>query len=648
MPCGLRPPLDLFETMTAIEPTVSLTPRELVKLLIEKRWTWLGATALCGALAVAYAFIAPRYWEASQALVVRQETAGAPSPSPGKFTDLYEMRTLQETILELAKSRQVVVDTLIAVDSELKGAGVPEPNAKEIEKFRKRMKMVPPNGAEFGKTEVFYFEVKDTNRDRAMKLVAELCNQLDKGLRRLRAERAANLIVELQQEVAQAGQANAEQTALLQEFEAQVGADLGELRMLQSGASGQSDLRQESVQLGSEVRRYQTQVREAEKLLALLRAAQKDPQQLIATPNSLLAAQPALRRIKDGLIDAQLATSRMVGSRSPEHPRVKAAIDAEHQIRDDLHRELKDAIRGAEIDLDLSRHRCKAAEARARALDGRLGRLANLRAEYSNRVAAVENSHATLDRARQSLSVAKAFQAAAQSGSLVTRIDSPETGPYPSGPGRTVIAGTGAIGGLFLGLGLVFMSVGPKPTNSPQAPGAIVSWTTASTAIEEEKPQPITTVEPASEPQQDLNIFASDAQYALATTTIDPLGPDCVDWRPEPCEKASASVAEWWDEPALNVLRKPVTETDEVTSSPAIWDGEELKLAPGAEFHPELDELRPETIEAVAQTTDGSRRFESLPPVGRTLPTLAAAGPFRGQTLEEAVQSSRETASMTR
>ena len=214
------------------------------------------------------------------------------------------------------------------------------------------------------------------------------------------------------------------------------------------------------MQLEADVRKFRTQVREAEKLLALLQAAQEDPQQLIATPNSLLTSQPALRRLKDGLVDAQLATSQLGGTRSADHPRVRAAIEAEKQIRDDLHGELLTAIRGAEVELQLGRDRLTHGEDGLATLQARLNRLAEQRAEYSNRVAAVENSRLTLDRARQNLSTAKAAQAAAHSGSLVTRLDEPETGPYPAGPGRTVITLAGAVAGLMLGLGLRFSDFG--------------------------------------------------------------------------------------------------------------------------------------------------------------------------------------------
>src|SRR5688500_13828024 len=176
-----------------------------------------------------------------------------------------------------------------------------EPTAEDIEKFRGRMKMLPPDGGEFGKTEVFYFYLKDPSRDRAVETVGELCRQLDEALRQLRATRAEGLIAELKEQDKLAAELHEQETTQLTEFESQVGADLGELRMLHSAASGQSDLRQEVVQLEADARKFATQLRELEQLLTMLRTAEKDPLQLLATPNSLLTSQPALRRLKDGL-----------------------------------------------------------------------------------------------------------------------------------------------------------------------------------------------------------------------------------------------------------------------------------------------------------------------------------------------------------
>lgn len=440
-------------------PFPSLTPHELVRLLVQKRKLLIIPAIVGGLLAAGYSLITPRYWEASQGLVVRQETAGAKGPSPGKFADLYEMRTLQETILEVAKSRQVVVATLKAVDQRMNGVAA-EPDAEEVEKFRERLKMLPPHGGEFGKTEVFYFYVKDPNRQRAVELVGELCTQLDAALKELRTERAQSLVAELQQQVDLASEMNAEQTAKLSALEKEAGSDLGELRMLHTSSSGQSDLRTETVQLESDLRKFKTQVRETGELIKLLQSAQEDAQQLIATPNSLLTSQPALRQLKDGLIKSQINTARLEGTRSAEHPQVKAAIESEKQIRNDLHRELAAAIQGAEVEQQLAEQRVTATETRLHDLQTRLEKLAAQRAEYANRVAAVENSRASLNQARHNISTAKAAEAAAQGASLVTRIGEPETGAHQIGPGRTIITAAGAVAGLMLGAGLIFFAVG--------------------------------------------------------------------------------------------------------------------------------------------------------------------------------------------
>ena len=67
---------------------------------------------VCALLAAVYSLIAPRKWRATQTLIVRPEAASVSDEGTGKFADLSEMKTLQETILELAKSQSVVQATL--------------------------------------------------------------------------------------------------------------------------------------------------------------------------------------------------------------------------------------------------------------------------------------------------------------------------------------------------------------------------------------------------------------------------------------------------------------------------------------------------------------------------------------------------------
>lgn len=442
--------------MTASNPA-GLTPAECVRLLAEHRQRWIVPTLVCAVLAAAYALVMTRYWQATQAVVVRQEVTTATTGQPGKFADLYEMRTFQETILELAKSRQVIAATLRAVAQ----ADANEPTDQAVESFRERLSMLPPNGAEFGKTEVFYLGVKDKHREQAVSLVRELTRQLDARLRQLRDEQAQSVIAELEKQVELATASQEFQTQRLAEFESEVGSDLGELRLLHSAVSGQSDLRQQAVELESESRVSAAKVHESEQLLVVLKLAQKDPQQLVAMPSSLLTSQPTLRRLKDGLVDAQLRAARLGSTRTENHPQVQAAIAAVEQIRQDLHDELEVAVSGIQIELDLSRSRYIDLKDQLHQIDVRLARLAERRAEYSNHVAAVDNSRQVLDQSRKQLIEARAEQVAANSASLVTVLDQPDGGTHPVGIGRASVLLVGTVGGLILGLGWTFLTVTP-------------------------------------------------------------------------------------------------------------------------------------------------------------------------------------------
>jgi len=446
-----------------------LTPGECFRLLARYRNKWLLPTLIGSLLSLGYAFTMTRYWEASQGLIVRPEVSASTTQDPGKFSDLYQMRTFQETILELGKSRQVLAATLKVVD-EL----TDEPSFKEIEKARKHMSLLPPGGAEFGKTEVCYLQVKDTSRERALQLVAELGRQIDSRLHRLRSEKSKNLSEELEQQVALAQAALKAETGQLAEFETQVGADLGELRMLNASFSGQSDLRQQAVSLQDARRDAELEVRKAEQLLVVLRAAQEQPEQLIAMPNSLLESQPTLRRLKDGLVDAQLRAARLGGTRTADHPQVQAANTSVVTIRKDLHKELSVAIRGVEVDLQLNAGRSVQLEEQHQSVQQRLGRVAEMRADYANRTAAVENSRRTLDQTQQQLGEINATRVTAFGASLVMPIDQPESSLYPAGPGRASVVLLGTFCGFVFGLSWLFLTVAPVPTVD-QAPETAVA-----------------------------------------------------------------------------------------------------------------------------------------------------------------------------
>ncbi len=452
--------------------SAGLTPRECVRLLIEYRQRWIVPMVICGMLATGYALVMPRYWQASQALAVRSEVSGPSQGNPGKFSDLYEMRTLQETILELAKSRHVLTATLKAVEEAETEQPAEEPTPAKIKSLRKHLSLLPPKGAEFGKTEIFYLSVKDKDRDRAVRLVDELCQQLDLRLRDLRNEQAQSVVAELEMQVKLANTAHNTETASLEKFEAAIGPDLGELRMLHAASSGQSELRQQAVALETEHRITEARVHQAEQLLDVLRSAQNSPEQLVAMPSSLLESQPTLRSLKDGLISAQLRAARLTGTRTAEHPQMRAATKAVERVRNALHNELQVAIKGVEIDLEVTREHSQTLGNHLANVQRRLNGLAQHRAEYTNRVAAVENSREVIAQARKQLGELRAVQVAAQNTKLVTPIDRPEVGDSPIGLGRASVMMAGTLGGFILGMGCLFLTVSPAP-NDPDAAAAV-------------------------------------------------------------------------------------------------------------------------------------------------------------------------------
>jgi uncharacterized protein involved in exopolysaccharide biosynthesis len=440
----------------------ALDPRDIVQTLRTHFRLWAVPAVACTVLAAVYALLAPRDWRATQALCIRPDAASISDERLGKFSDLSEMKTLQETILELAKSPGVIEATLAEVGPPRhyrRPADWPTPT--DVEAFREQIDMRPPGGAEFGKTEVFYLSVLDIDRDRASQLVDALCSRVEHRMKRLRDDRAQGMVAELEHTVAMADDDLGRETKKLSAFEAAVGPDLAELRNLNAEIGGQSEVGQELQTIETERRANETTRRENIRLLALLKLAQDDPRQLIATPSPLLRSQPALSRLKDALVDSQVRTANLLGNLTEDHPYVIAAREAESVIRDRLHEELTVAVKGLEVDLKLNADHEQVLAERHTAGRERMARLAGGRAEYANLVASVGNLTRLLEAARKNLADARAQKAGARSASVISRIDGVEAGIRPVGPSRTMITAAGGVAGLILGLGLVFVAVPP-------------------------------------------------------------------------------------------------------------------------------------------------------------------------------------------
>lgn len=433
---------------------------------------WLVPAVLISGLALAYAVFKRDTWEASQAVTVRNE-ATVGDNEPGKFRLEDEMKAAQETILEIAQSRPVLAEALAEVGpppvtppvtpSSAGPSAASWPSEADIGDLRDAIKLVPPKGADFGKTEIFYLKVRDRERSRAIELADKLCGRLERHLAKLRGARARDLIGELAETVSISRGELEEAQQRLSALETSVGSRLVELRMLETSPAGVSDLNRELIEAESEVRQALTKQSVNRKILELLHAAQDDPRLLVSAPATLFESHPNLKRMADGLVDLQLETAALAGSMTDRHPQVVASHQSEEMVRKQIFSELSLAIHAFEAENELAAGRLSFLEGQLTTMRERMDKLVGMRVAYASLTREVDHRRVLLEAAQRNLADVKASRAVAEKCSLIHRIGTPDTGPRPVGPGRTMIVLAGVAGGLIVGLGVVFITV-PAPS----------------------------------------------------------------------------------------------------------------------------------------------------------------------------------------
>lgn len=427
---------------------------------------WIVPAVLVAALAAGYALLRPDTWEASQAFIVRTE--GATQLANGYAgSEAERQKSLQETVLELVRGRSVLAAVLRAAGPTKRRAETGFPTAQDIEDLREQVRIEPPKGAEFGTTDVFYLTVRAPSRKRATTLASALAETVDRHFREVRTAQTRQTVAELQRAVRLAREELAESTRQLKQFESSVGSDLAELRMLETNQSGESALRRSVAELRAAVRDAETRGRTSEQLLASLAQARRDPRQILATPNSLLQSQPALQRLKEGLIDAQIQLAQLRGKMSDEHPDVITARRARAEIEQQLREELDTAVEGLAVERSLAAADKDSLEDRLTATEKRLAELSAMRTEYASLLAEYRRKEDLVRRGEAELATAR-LQLASDSNGPLLRIGSPDTGAQPLGPGRVTIAAAGIVGGLFFGLAVFIWTVPAAPISAPR------------------------------------------------------------------------------------------------------------------------------------------------------------------------------------
>ncbi|WP_197442840.1 GumC domain-containing protein [Lignipirellula cremea] len=428
-------------------------------------------TMLLGVAALAYALLNRDPWEASQAMLIRDEAVGSLARL-GRFDTPESRKSAQEMVLEVARSRSVLREALLEVGAPpRRRSKAAWPTETEIADTRKTVAVKAPSGTEFGKTELFYLRVKDKDRDRAIQLASSICRHLDVQLREVRDQRSASMIDELTRTRNLAADDLQASTEKISAVEVEVGGDLGELRLLTETSAGDSNMRQTLVGIDAELRLARTKQRTEAHLLELITAARHNPQVVVDMPTEMLTALPALKQIKDNLVTAQLKRAELLASRTDRHPMVQNATEQQAEIEAQLHRELGAAASGILAGIEVGATRIRSQMEQRSKIEKRMQHLAAIRAKYSNLSSAVKNREELVKLAEQNLNNARANQAGAAAASLITLIDTPVTGDKPVGPRKAFVVLGGLGGGLMAGLGLLFLLVpidlaGPAPTST--------------------------------------------------------------------------------------------------------------------------------------------------------------------------------------
>ena len=449
-------------------PSPAFHPAHVIRILRQYPLHWLGPLVVVTLAAVVFALVRPATWQASQALIVRAEAANS-REEPGQFGHADQMKAVQETILEVAKSRGVLEAALVEVGPPA-DADDPDawPTARDVEDLRETVELVSPKGTEFGSTELFYLNVKDRDRDRAIALARAICDQVESRSKQIRDAKAKSMIDELGKAVSLAQADLDGSTAKLSGLEREVGADLAELRILNDSNTGDSALQRTVGEIRGELRQAEAAHQANQELLGVLEAAQDDPSRLVATPNRLLESQPALAAAEER------AGRRPTANRAARGPHVRRTPARRGRPRGRTRNQPPPARRaghrhpGAEDRLAARRRADRyapGATGRRHRTTGSAGGTSSDLREPRGRNPAI--APRLVEQAEQNLAHARASQASADTASLISRVDGPDAGSKPLGPGRAMICLIGLAGGLLAGFGVLMLTVPPEAVVPP-------------------------------------------------------------------------------------------------------------------------------------------------------------------------------------
>ena len=423
---------------------------------------WISSAILFGGIGTTYALLREDRWSARQSLVIRDEATGAVERL-GRFASRSDLKAAQEMILEMTQNPDVVAAALTQIGPP-EGSQTPQWPSRQLvdQTASEHVNLVAPQGSQFGSTELVYLEVQARTPRRAEAFCRAMFDHLTDHLRQIRRVRSDSLIEELTRTRDLAEQDLAAATGRMRQIEVEFGSDLGELRNLTETISGDGTSRRSLQQITDQLREAELELQRLEQLQQVLARGATDPQSLLVSSNELLSLHPALLRMKQGLVDAQLNTRRLASIYTTEHPEFRAAESTEREIVQQLIEEAGAATEAMQPAVSLAQARVERLRSREASLIERLNRLAQVRTDYAKLDAEVRHRTEQLASAERALSEAQASRSAALSTSLLSSLGPPQVGDSPVGPSTTLLAVASIAAGLLFGLGVVFL-IAPMP-----------------------------------------------------------------------------------------------------------------------------------------------------------------------------------------
>lgn len=449
--------------MSAAPAAAPIPWKHLRNVLVLFAPLWAGSALLFGIAGLAIALISSDTWSARQPLVLRDEATGAVDRL-GRFPSQTAMKAAQETILEMARNPEVVAAALRQIGRSDGKIDPTYPTSKIVDQVAKEsVNIIAPQGSEFGNTEMVYLRVEAESKDRAEAFCGILLENLTAHLREVRRIRADSVIVELTHARDLSRQKLDDALVEMKKVEIQVGSDLGELRNLNDAISGDGANRRTMQETFRELQSAELEMRRLESLHQLLSVGSQDAKHLLVSGNDLLKSQPSLQRLKDGLIDSQIASSKLASVYTEQHPRRRAAETTEREIEQRMVEEAREAVQAMQPTMQLTRDRVERFREQHETLTGKLNRLAGVRTGYSKLDAEVRALTQQLGQSEAALSAAEASRSAALSTNLLSELGPPQVAERPEGLSGSMTAIGATFAGLVFGLGTVFL-VAPGPT----------------------------------------------------------------------------------------------------------------------------------------------------------------------------------------